>query len=59
MLERFNAAAREKVVGPNATTNADDAEAAKLNTRIQANAHMKFSARTTQGKFRTPRSKGK
>jgi len=62
--------ARGTAIGPNATTKTldkdaaqgsspDDAEAAKLNAKIQADAQMKFSARTTHGKFRAPRSKGK
>jgi hypothetical protein len=62
--------ARATTTGPTATTktldkdiapgsSADDAEAAKLNAKIQADAQMKFSARTTNGKFRTPQSKGK
>lgn len=57
-------------IGPDATTktldkeaaqgnSADDAEVAKLNARIQADGQIKFSARTEQGRFRAPRSKGK
>lgn len=62
--------ARGTTTGPNATTetldkdaaqasSADDAAAAKLNAKIQADGQMKFSARTEHGKFRTPRSKRK
>jgi hypothetical protein len=36
-----------------------DAEAAKLNAKIQADGRMKFRAHTAQGRFRTPRSKGR
>jgi hypothetical protein len=56
--------------GPNATTKtldneaaqvsrADDEETAMLNAKIQADGQMKFSARTRDGKFRTPRIKRK
>jgi hypothetical protein len=62
--------ARGTTIGPTATTktldreaaqgsSTADAEAAKLSAKIQADAQMKFSARTTDGKFRAPRSKGK
>jgi hypothetical protein len=62
--------AQGTITGPDATTKtldqdaaqgsgADDAEAAKLNAKIQADAQMKFRARTAGGRFRTPRSKGK
>jgi hypothetical protein len=40
-------------------SSASEAEAANLNAKIQADTQIKFSARTTNGKFRTPRSKGK
>jgi len=62
--------ARGTTIGPTATTktldteiaqgsSTADREAAKLSSRIQADAQMKFSARATDGKFRAPRSKGK
>jgi hypothetical protein len=39
-------------------SSTDTAEAVKLHAKIEADAQMKFSARTTHGRFRTPRSKG-
>jgi len=61
LYERFQEIVAAKTVDKEAAPggDADDVETPTLNAAIQAGARMKFSARTAQGRFRAPRSKGK